>query len=171
MAENTEFSASRRAFLKLPSKPKVNIIRPPWTDAQSVTDCCTSCGKCVDACPEKILLSGSDGKPMVVFDGRECTFCQKCAEVCDDDVFDITRVPAWGLKVELKSGCLQEHGISCQVCRDNCPASAIKVDLTKRPFGQIRIDLDACTGCGACLSTCPQEVLAFNDWSDRKEVA
>ncbi|MEP3045758.1 MAG: ferredoxin-type protein NapF [Roseibium sp.] len=137
----------------------------------AVNDHCTSCSDCVDACPETILKSDSNGKPMIVFDGKECTFCQKCAEACNSNVFDLSRSPAWSLKADIKPGCLQEHGISCQVCRDTCPTSAIKVDLEKRPFGQLRIESDACTGCGGCLSVCPQDVLVLNDLSEQREVA
>jgi len=154
-----QFSASRRAFLKLSSQPKIEPIRPPWTDESAVVSLCTACNGCIDACPEHILRADAAGKPIVVFDGGECTFCGKCAEACGASVFDPHRAQPWTLKAELQPGCLQDHGISCQLCRDNCPVSAIRVDLDKRPFGRLKIDTDTCTGCGACLGVCPQEAL------------
>lgn len=122
---------------------------------------CTACGDCVAACPESILRPDTAGRPYVEFDGGECTFCRKCADTCEADVFNLTRPAPWDLKAELRPGCMQDHGISCQLCRDICPATAIKVDLSKRPFGRLKIDTSACTGCGACLGACPQEALAI----------
>lgn len=163
MSADPKFSASRRSFLRLRSQPKVEVVRPPWTDEALVVADCTSCNACIDACPETILKPDADGRPMVTFDGRECTFCQKCAASCKANVFDLTREDPWPLKAEIQQGCLQDQGISCQLCRDSCPQSAIRVDLTKRPFGRLKIDTDLCNGCGACLSTCPQNVLALKD--------
>ncbi len=122
---------------------------------------CTGCNACSKACPESILRPDDTGRPEVVFDGGECTFCGKCADACAQDVFDTERTPAWPMKAEFQPGCLQDHGIACQVCRDICPTSAIRIDLTKRPFGRLRIEPDACTGCGACLPVCPQDALAI----------
>jgi ferredoxin-type protein NapF len=161
MTSDPQFSASRRAFLKLPSQPKFDPIRPPWTDDASVAAKCTACNACIVACPETILQPDASGKPMVVFDGRECTFCGKCSDACQDAVFDRSRTPPWDLKASLQPGCLQDHGISCQLCRDSCPVSAIRVDLDKRPFGRLKIETAACIGCGACLAVCPQESLAM----------
>ncbi len=114
----------------------------------------------MEACPESILRPDSAGRPLVAFDGGECTFCGKCADACNEGVFDPGRLPPWDLKAAFQPGCLQDHGISCQLCRDMCPTSAIRVDLTKRPFGRLKIDETACTGCGACLAVCPQNALA-----------
>ncbi len=171
MSANPDFSASRRSFLKLPSQPEAAAIRPPWSDEASVRAHCTGCKACVEACPETILLMDRAGKPKVEFDGRECTFCRKCAESCGEPVFDLTRSRPWDLKATIAAGCLQEHGISCQLCRDACPVSAIRVDLDKRPFGRLKIEEAACTGCGACLSVCPQEVLSLITPNDATELA
>jgi ferredoxin-type protein NapF len=110
-------------------------------------------------------------KPIVSFDGNECTFCEKCAQACEEPVFDLSRAQAFELKATIKSGCLQEHGISCQSCRDTCPQSAIRVDLTKRPFGRLKVDETACTGCGACLAVCPQDVISLVSPSPATEAA
>jgi ferredoxin-type protein NapF len=161
MSVDPNFSASRRAFLKLPSEPETKVIRPPWTDEQSVSAHCTGCRSCVEACPQSILRMDDSARPAVSFEGQECTFCEKCAQACDEPVFDLTRALAFELKAKIETGCLQDHGISCQSCRDTCPQSAIRVDLTKRPFGRLKVDEEACTGCGACLGVCPQDVISL----------
>ncbi|SHM62261.1 ferredoxin-type protein NapF [Roseibium suaedae] len=171
MSPDPDFSASRRAFLKLRSQPETVTFRPPWTDGRRIAASCTGCKACVSACPESILQLDQTQKPMVVFDGRECTFCGKCAEACEEPVFDLHQPAPWDLKAGIGEGCLQQHGISCQLCRDSCPTSAIRVDLTKRPFGSLTIAADACTGCGACLGVCPQDVIAITHSNKGREAA
>jgi len=171
MATDQNFSASRRAFLKLPCPPESKTIRPPWTDENAIAAACTGCNGCIEACPENILGTDPAGRPVVEFNGGECTFCRKCAEACDANVFDLTREAPWNLVAALQPGCLQDHGISCQLCRDLCPATAIRVDLAKRPFGRLKIDTAVCTGCGACLAACPQDALAIVSPIPAREVA
>ncbi|MCV0428600.1 MAG: ferredoxin-type protein NapF [Roseibium sp.] len=171
MSADPKFSASRRSFLKLHSQPKPLAIRPPWSDEASVNGQCTSCNACIDVCPESILQADANGQPVVIFDGGECTFCQKCAAACEAHVFDLARTEPWSYKAEIQKGCLQDEGISCQLCRDSCPQTAIRVDVAKRPFGRLRIDPDACNGCGACLVTCPQEVLLLKSAGYETEAA
>ncbi|MEP1933257.1 MAG: ferredoxin-type protein NapF [Roseibium sp.] len=171
MSQKSEFSASRRAFLKLPDKPETIVIRPPWATDTGISNNCTSCGDCVTACPKTILRKGHNGKPLVDFNGKECTFCMKCADACQENVFDLSLSPPWGLKAEIEPECLQVKGISCQLCRDNCPVSAIKIDLEKRPFGQLKIHTETCTGCAACLAVCPENAIALTGLSEQKEVA
>ena len=167
MASDTPFSPGRRSFLSLSSSEGKDTVRlrPPWTDEAAIAAACTGCSDCIGVCPENILRADPRGAPMVEFDGGECTFCGKCAEACQEDVFDTTRTPPWPFKANLGDGCLQELGISCQLCRDVCPASAISVDLSQRPVGRLLIDSEACTGCGTCLGTCPEEALVFSDMS------
>ena len=47
-------------------------------------------------------------------------------------------------------------GVVCQICRDVCPEEgAIRFELAYRNAPQPRVEPDACTGCGACVGTCP----------------
>lgn len=58
-------------------------------------------------------------------------------------------------KEQLRSGvaiieCVQE--IPCNPCVDVCPTDAISMEDINAPP---RIDYDACTGCGQCVTICP----------------
>ncbi|NLL56692.1 MAG: 4Fe-4S binding protein [Clostridiales bacterium] len=49
---------------------------------------------------------------------------------------------------------INDKCISCGVCEDSCPVSAISA-------GEDRfvINADECISCGACADTCPQEAI------------
>lgn len=137
-------------------------FRPPWTDEARLAARCTRCGDCARACGEGIIdMSG--GLPRIRFGGRECTFCTDCAQACTAGVFrDVAERP-WDVTVDLGENCLMRAGIACRVCTDACDRAALRFDISVRPVGAIRIDADACTGCGACLPACPTGALILKD--------
>lgn len=144
-------SLGRRGFLSR----KGHVQRPPWTTEASVRESCTSCGDCIRACPEAILIPGPAGTPGLDFTRGECTFCADCANACGEDVFfDITEMP-WTLTAEIGSACLLTQGVSCRACSDFCETEALRFDLRAGPVGTINVDAAACTGCGACVAACP----------------
>ncbi|MXU66660.1 ferredoxin-type protein NapF [Rhodobacteraceae bacterium KN286] len=153
----------RRAFLRwgrpVPVPP---AIRPPWTDAATMA-ACTACGDCLSACPEAILVADADGKPRVDVADGECTFCGDCAEACGEPVFEPERTPPWPVVASLSADCLLASGIECRICTDMCDPRALRFDLSVRPMGAIRLDTDACTGCGACVAPCPADAIALAD--------
>ncbi len=44
---------------------------------------CDSCAKCVDLCPEKVLIEMEEG--IKTKEGIECTLCMECAKACPKD--------------------------------------------------------------------------------------
>lgn len=122
---------------------------------------CTSCGRCQKACPEAILIAGPAGTPAVDFNRGACSFCGACAEACEDGVFADTRTAAWTLSATIGAGCLLSAGIACRSCTDACDEEALRFDLSIRPVGAIRIATDLCTGCGACVATCPVKAISL----------
>lgn len=155
-------SLSRRAFLTRfkASSDEVMPIRPPWTTEARIEDKCTGCMECVSACPEGILFS-HDNRPYLKPGVGECTFCEACAQACQEDLFDLTAEP-WDLKAQIdENKCLLTSGVSCQTCTDICEPRALKFDMRVRPAGKINLQTDACTGCGACLTTCPTQAISL----------
>lgn len=135
--------------------------RPPWTDELAVRDNCTSCGDCIRACPEAILFNGPAGTPVLDFNAGACTFCGKCASACDESVYADISDPPWNLVAGVGAACLLHQGVSCRTCTDVCETRALRFDLRERPVGAISVDLDACTGCGACISICPVSAITL----------
>ncbi len=135
--------------------------RPPWTDEATIRKHCTSCGDCIDACPESILFKGVAGTPVLSFSSGQCTFCGACAEVCAESVFrDATEVP-WELVATLGEACLLLSGVSCRSCVDVCDEEALHFELRAGSVGAITVDSNTCTGCGACASICPTAAITL----------
>ncbi|MCB1718585.1 MAG: ferredoxin-type protein NapF [Candidatus Competibacteraceae bacterium] len=163
--------ASRRAFLRGRFKPQQQEhisaavpLRPPW--ALPDTDFCNACVRCeacLEACPEHILVAGDGGFPEIDFQQGECTFCQQCVAVCPQPAFlDPQQHAPWQQIAHISEQCLTGQNIVCQSCRDQCEPSAIRMRLR---IGQVpvpEIDARQCTGCGACVATCPTAAIAIH---------
>ncbi|MEO1249488.1 MAG: ferredoxin-type protein NapF, partial [Pseudomonadota bacterium] len=121
---------------------------------------CTSCGDCVSACPEQILATGPAGTPVVDFTKGPCTFSYACADACERSVFAARQSVPWDAQVSIANTCLLTGGVSCQSCTDACDDAALRFDFRSGLAGSILIDLDRCTGCGACVSICPVDAIS-----------
>jgi ferredoxin-type protein NapF len=156
---------SRRSFLRggKPITHEAKAIRPPWSDEESLSRHCTSCGECISACPQNILFADHEGRPAVTFLDGECTFCGACAGACNVPVFDLNRNDPWPILISISEDCLLHSGVTCQLCTDVCDAQALRFDMRVRPSGAINIDTKACTGCGACIASCPASAIVAQD--------
>lgn len=122
---------------------------------------CERCGLCAEACPQGIIHAGEDGFPTIRFQSGECTFCGACADACPAPVFAGREAAPWHLAPRIGDGCLAAHGIYCRSCGDACPERAIHFRAALGGRAKIAIDAAACTGCGACVSVCPQSVITI----------
>jgi Na+-translocating ferredoxin:NAD+ oxidoreductase RNF subunit RnfB len=118
-------------------------------------DKCTACGKCVAACPKKVIEILPASKAVVVVchskdkaaETRKhcsagCIACGICVKVCPFDAPTVT------------SNLSRIDPVKCSVCGlcvPKCPTGAI-ADFIPRTKASIN---DACIGCGACLKVCP----------------
>ncbi|MGB0894428.1 MAG: ferredoxin-type protein NapF [Parashewanella sp.] len=154
------FSHSRRRLFR---RRNDDTIRPPWVkDDIDFVDLCSRCDKCISACETQIIFKGDGGFPEINFNKDECTFCQQCANVCPEQIFDTQQPKPWSLVAKVQPACLANNGVWCQSCKDACEPEAISFAylLGKTPFPEV--DTDLCTGCGACLSLCPNNSILLN---------
>lgn len=157
----TESTPGRRRFLtgrfaELDS----SVIRPPGA-AAGFEERCTGCADCVRACPEAILVMEGDGRPVVDFMQGACIFCGDCAEACRSGALVPSLLPDWPWRAKVGNGCLSMQGITCRACEDACEARAIRFRLATGGRSRPILDMDQCSGCGACASACPTQVISF----------
>lgn len=139
------------------------VVRLPWVSSEEAFLAgCTRCDACIRACPERIIVRGGGGFPEIDFNQDGCTFCRACIEACPEPLFaDPDSTLAWPHKAEIQPGCLGHQGVFCQSCRDACETGAIRFALAQTRIPVPRIDSDACTGCGACVSVCPVRAVSL----------
>lgn len=159
---NMGFQPSRRAFLRGRNRSSGSAgMLLPWLPDEGVTDRCTRCEKCIDACPEEILVRADGGFPGIDFDRGGCVFCGDCAEACPESLFDLSLSPPWNLRARVDEGCLARRGVMCRSCQDACDEDAIEFQLLAHRVSPPAIRADCCTGCGACVSVCPAHAIAI----------
>ncbi len=56
-------------------------VSPP---GYSITDRCTACGVCSDACPVEVISEGD----IYSIDGSRCLECGSCAEICPEEAIE-----------------------------------------------------------------------------------
>ena len=144
---------------------KAPVLRLPWVISENTfLDNCTQCQACISICETNILVRDEDRYPKVDFNKGECSFCNKCIEVCEAPLFKEQRCEKpWPIELSIENSCLAKNNIYCQSCRDECEAGAIKfcykVDGKTMSIPQPVLNIDDCTQCGACLTSCPSEVI------------
>jgi ferredoxin-type protein NapF len=148
---------SRRQFMRGDFKTRSAPQRPPWALAEEpFLAACSRCGECPPVCPTRIIVLVR-GYPEVDFKRGECTFCGACAAACKEGALLRTESGAtpWAIKARIAESCVLWRGVECRICSDHCSVAAIRFSprLGGPPLAEI--DVDSCTGCGACVAPCP----------------
>ena len=157
----TAVNLSRRQFFTRQTTSDLPAL--PWLKAELFTDLCSQCGECVKQCPSQIIRPADGGFPRVDFQLGECSFCYQCAEVCPEPLFLSKAEPAWQAKAVINARCLAQQNVDCRSCGDSCEPFAIRFTLAVGRVAQPQIDLNSCTGCGACVSICPTSAISINN--------
>ncbi len=166
---NRTMDPRRRSFLrgKLAEASAQEVTaapRPPWSlrpDAQ-FTARCTRCGDCVRACPRGVLHAGDGSFVQIRFDAAGCSLCGECASACPTGAIDRQASPAPFLwRVAVADHCLNRRGVECRVCGEACETRALRFRPALGGIAALSIDLEACTGCGDCVSVCPVAAISM----------
>lgn len=152
---------TRRAFLRGQSGRHTAHARLPWLAAGRFVDDCTRCGQCLSACPEKIIVPFTGGFPGIDFSKGECTFCGACADSCPESLFDRSLTQPWKIKALISDGCLAKRHVMCRSCEDACTQKAMEFRPAPGRIASPEISIANCTGCGACVSVCPENAISI----------
>lgn len=151
---------SRRNLLRGVPVSAAPPLRPPGAIEESLfTDTCTTCGECIEICPQRIIVRGSAGYPEVDFTGAECTFCEECIDGCPENALQRSVQPRWRWQPQLQENCLAQRQVVCQTCGDVCEVRAIRFRPRLGATATPEVDGGTCTGCGACVAACPENAL------------
>ncbi|MCP4429878.1 MAG: ferredoxin-type protein NapF [Gammaproteobacteria bacterium] len=150
----------RVAFLSGDVSGRNSPVRPPWSIAEfDFRSTCNSCGNCLNSCPTQIIIPGRGRMPQLSFEKGECTFCGNCVDSCETAALN-RNIDTWNLKASIdESTCLAYQRVECRSCEDNCESRAIRFTARIGNVGQPVLNLESCTGCGACYSTCPSRAI------------
>ncbi len=160
---------SRTQFLRGNWRPQVPAIRPPWAVSEpAFSAICDACKKCIDVCAEKIIQLSAEGLPVVDFSLGACTFCGDCVTACDRGALvskpSLTQA-AWQLQARISANCLAVAGTNCIRCIEDCEHEAILSTPALGGRVYMRVDPQLCTGCGACVASCPVTAVVMEDSS------
>lgn len=166
-AEQSNKGISRAQFLRGDIRGKNRPFRPPWAlDEHEFTETCTRCGACIKQCEEQILVEARGKFPVVDFKRGECTFCEACVVCCEPKALQISseeaREQPWDLEIRLNHHCVTQKGVVCQICGDQCLERVFRFRPRVGGSMQMEMDLEKCTGCGACIAPCPVDALTIH---------
>lgn len=151
----------RRSFLRAHLTAESFLPRPPWSSEEAVRSACTGCGRCVEVCPQRIVRLDRRNQAFLDFMQAECTFCGLCRDACEEEVFDRAAQIPFPNMAKIGEECLAARGIVCRSCGDACPEEAIRFAMRRGGPSLPSLDAERCTGCGACLGTCPADAIAM----------
>ena len=139
--------------------------RPPWAlPERAFREACTGCGRCIEACPESILVAGRARCPSVDFRAGGCTFCGACADACGDGaIVRAGGASPWALVASIGAECLALAGVVCSACADACDRRAIRFRPAIGAAPRPALDALACNGCGACVAPCPASAIRVEE--------
>jgi len=137
---------------------------PSWHQDRLELELCQVCdAPCVDACSPNIIKIHPEehqlaGLPYLNFTDSGCTFCGDCVTACPMALDRTVKSPKLGQVKLDRHSCLAWNEVFCMSCRGHCDHGALSLDKQRR----MQLDEEACTGCGRCLSVCPNQTLSFH---------
>ncbi len=179
---NSEVEGSHFRFIQKTGKSKKRLDYD-YKRCNGCGICVEVCPKTAIELGHVIEIATGLDAPPVIIDHTKCSFCGMCAAFCpvkavrmtvnDKDLLELQEFPHLESSVVIKTPYLNtgtDKCLPCLICKKSCPEEAISVEFTfpkketLAPFkpgkkGEIEVDMEKCTLCGACAELCPAFVL------------
>lgn len=153
---------SRRGLFFGRVRPVKQGLRPPGALPETAfLDACTRCDACSQACPSRIIVPAEGRFPEMDFARGECTFCGECQKACQTGALSGTAA-RWQASIQTAK-CLAHQGVECRICGENCEAGALVFKPRIGGAAHPELILPQCTGCGACVASCPNQAIAIKE--------
>lgn len=145
-------------------------VSPPGSRSiDHFTTYCTACHLCVTVCPTQVLYPsfteyGPAGifQPRMNFDESFCNYeCTKCGTVCPTGAIlplsvEDKKLVQIGKALFIKEDCVVvSKKKDCSACSEHCPTKAVRSVPYEGTLKIPELDVETCTGCGACEHACP----------------
>lgn len=148
--------------------------RPPGAVSEPLFNVlCLRCGRCEEACPEKIirLLPLSYGlknfnTPVLTHDGI-CTRDLDCTKVCPSGALKKITIEESDVGTAIID---EENCTHCGLCMYGCREVVDAIKWTTPEKKRIYIDSDLCIGCGACIPECQNDALSVTGENSRRAI-
>ncbi|MDR1714019.1 MAG: 4Fe-4S binding protein [Coriobacteriales bacterium] len=152
------------------------LLRPPGIQSEEdFLSRCTSCGKCIEACPYVAIQAATwqagiaAGTPVIDAASQACQLCHDfpCVAACPTGALrDVSKREdvRMGTAVIDEELCIAiSKSIRCEVCYRSCPLIGEAITCEYRVpeagnrgfaiFAPV-VDAEKCTGCGICVQRC-----------------
>jgi len=152
----------RREFFRRLSGQRQAMCPPGAQPEEVFYSRCDGCNACVKSCPQNVIQLAA-GFPIISFNQAGCTFCGRCVDACDQGALDaaIALETPWQWRANIGSTCLDKRGIVCRACEASCEEDAIRFRPALGGKTDVSVLLKTCTGCGACVSSCPTSAISM----------
>jgi len=119
---------------------------------------CDFCEDCLNVCEAKALIKTPVNSHQTIDNNNSKIREEHSESEAHSDLESY--LPPWHIKASIDlTKCLSMNATICRSCGESCEHGAITFNLKLGGIAEPVLDIDQCTGCGACFAVCPVQVI------------